>query len=105
MAQWGRDFDILVSPTMCIEPPRAGEVLAAAHEAKATPIQVLQMAIFASGLNMTGQPAISLPTHMAPSGLPIGVQLVAGPWQEAQLFRVAAQLEEALPWAGRRAAL
>ena len=105
VAQWGRDFDILVSPTMCIEPPRAGEVLAAAHEAKATPIQVLQMAIFASGFNMSGQPAISLPTHMAPSGLPIGVQLVAGPWQEAQLFRVAAQLEEALPWAGRRAAL
>jgi amidase len=105
VVQWGRDFDILVSPTMCTEPPRAGEVLAAAHEAKATPIQVLQMAVFASGFNMSGQPAISLPTHMAPSGLPIGVQLVAGPWQEAQLFRVAAQLEEALPWAGRRPAL
>jgi amidase len=105
VAQWDRDFDILISPTICTEPPKAGEVLAAAHEAKATPIQVLQMAVFTSGFNMSGQPAISLPTHMAPSGLPIGVQLVAGPWQEGQLFRVAAQLEEALPWAGRRPAL
>jgi amidase len=37
--------------------------------------------------------------------LPVGVQLVAGPWQEALLLRVAAQLEEALPWSGRRPAL
>ncbi|HUA96550.1 MAG TPA: amidase [Acidimicrobiales bacterium] len=105
VAQWGRDFDILLSPTISIEPPKAGEVLAAAHETGATPIQVLQMAVFTSGFNMSGQPAISVPTHMAPSGLPIGVQLVAGPWQEAQLLRVAAQLEEALPWAGRRPVL
>ena len=66
-------------------------------------LQVLQMVVFTAGFNMSGLPAISLPTHMAPSGLPVGVQLVAGPWGEAQLFRVAAQLEEALPWgaAGR----
>jgi amidase len=105
VARWGRDFDLLLSPTMSIEPPLAGEVLAAAHQAKSTPFQVLQMAVFASGFNMSGQPAISVPTHMAPSGLPIGVQLVAGPWEEALLFRVAAQLEEALPWGSRRPAL
>jgi amidase len=34
--------------------------------------------------------------------MPIGAQLVAGPWEEALLLRVAAQLEEALPWAARR---
>ena len=32
VAQWGRDFDILLSPTMTISPPRAGELLAAVHE-------------------------------------------------------------------------
>jgi amidase len=102
VARWGHDFDLLVTPTMSIEPPRAGEVLAAAHEAKAPPLPAMQMAAFCVGFNISGQPAISLPTHVAPSGLPIGVQLVAGPWEEALLLRVAAQLEEALPWAGRR---
>ncbi len=53
--------------------------------------------------NMNGLPAISLPVHQADdSGLPIGVQLVAGPWREAVLLRVAAQLEQRLPWADRR---
>jgi len=48
---------------------------------------------------MTGQPAISLPLGQSSEGLPIGVQLVARYGDEATLFRLAAQLEEALPWA------
>jgi len=63
---------------------------------------VFQMAVLTSGFNMTGQPAISLPTYMTDQGIPIGVQVVGGPWDEARLLRVAAQLEEALPWAERR---
>jgi amidase len=106
VVRWGRDFDVLVTPTMSIEPPKAGEVLAAAHESGGgVALQVFQMVVFTAGFNMNGLPAMSLPTHMAPSGLPVGVQLVAGPWGEAQLFRVAAQLEEALPWGSRRPAL
>ena len=65
-------------------------------------LQVFQMAVFTSGFNMSGQPAISLPVHATPDGTPIGVQLIAGPWEEAILLRVAAQLEQALPWAARR---
>ena len=107
-SRWGRDFDVLVTPTMAIEPPRAGEVLAAVHEGAGTgapALQVFRMAVFTSGFNISGQPAISLPPHVAPDGTPIGVQLVAGPWEEALLLRVAAQLEEALPWAGRHPAV
>ena len=103
--RWGEDFDLLLTPTMTIPPPRAGEVLAASHEAAATggpALPVLLMAAITSAFNMTGQPAISLPTHMSDDGLPIGVQLVGGPWDEAGLLRVSAQLEAALPWAGRR---
>lgn len=89
----------------------AGEVLAAVHAAAeggavgGPALQVFQMAVLTSGFNMTGQPAISLPTHVSPDGLPVGVQLVGGPWEEGLLLRVAAQLEQAVPWRDRRPAL
>ena len=52
--------------------------------------------------NQTGQPAISLPLHMSPDGLPIGVQLSAQYGDEATLLRLAAQLEQAAPWIDRK---
>ena len=51
---------------------------------------------------MTGQPAISLPLHETPDGLPLGIHLVAAVAREDVLLAVAAQLERAAPWAGRR---
>lgn len=103
-AQWGRDFDLLVTPTMSIQPPRAGEMLRMITENPGeVPGLVLQTVLFTSLFNMNGLPAISLPIHQAAdSNLPIGAQIVAGPWQEASLLRVAAQVEQLLPWADRR---
>jgi amidase len=108
VARWGEEFDVLLSPTMTIEPPRAGEILAAVHagaETGTTALQVFQMAALTSAWNMTGQPAISLPTHQTADGIPIGVQLVGGPWEEARLLRLASQVETSIPWADRRPAL
>jgi len=103
VARWGDEFDVLATPTMAIEPPRAGTVLEQVHDHPGqTPPDVVAMAAFTAPFNVTGQPAISLPMHQSDGGLPIGVQLVGGPWQEALLLRLSAQLEQAEPWAGRR---
>ncbi len=100
--RWGRDFDVLVTPTVAIEPPLAGEVLAQAHADPSTPpLAAFVMVAFTALYNITGQPAVSLPLAQAPSGLPVGVQFVGGPWGEAALVRLAAQLEAAAPWADR----
>ena len=103
VARFDDEFDLLVTPTMSIEPPRVG-LLGAVHAGAGTglpPVEIVAMAAFTAVFNITGQPAVSLPLFVAPSGLPVGVQLVAGPWREDRLVRVAAQLEQADPWAGR----
>ena len=61
----------------------------------------MALAVFTPAFNTTGQPAISLPLHVDDDGLPVGVQLVAAYGREDVLVRVAAQLEEAAPWAHR----
>src|SRR5207244_4811741 len=101
-ARWGRDFDVLVTLTSAILPPEAGKTLLAAHAAPEEPVpEVVASVSFTAFGNVTGLPAISLPLHSTDEGLPVGVELVAGPWQEGLLIAQAAELERALPWFGR----
>jgi amidase len=55
--------------------------------------------------NMTGQPSMSVPLHWSADGLPIGVMFAAKLGDEATLFRLAGQLEQAQPWFAKRPAM
>ena len=103
VARWGRDFDVLLTPTSAILPPLAGSVLAAQHAAPEAPVlETVASVSFTAFGNVTGQPAISLPLHWSAEGLPVGTMLTGAPFDETTLIRLAAQLEDARPWADRQ---
>lgn len=60
-----------------------------------------EFASFTPIFNATGQPAISLPLYHSDMGLPIGVQFAAPHGDDATLFQLAGQLEQAMPWKDR----
>jgi amidase len=100
---FGASFDMLVTPTMaCLPPPIGAWRAGTDQDALMALLNSYPMAVFTSLFNVTGQPAISVPIHHdRTSGLPVGVQLVAAPWREDLLLRVAHSLELAHPWTGR----
>ncbi len=100
---WETDgFDLLLTPTMPELPPPLGQFAATEDNPLAGMFRATPMVAFSAPFNITGQPAISVPLFQSEAGLPIGMQLVAAPAREDVLIRVAAQLEDALPWSDRR---
>ena len=96
----------MLTPTMAVEPPRCGAVWEGAElDPLMAVLNCYPMAAFTTPWNVTGLPALSLPLHQSPAGLPVGVQLIAGAWQEGTLLQLGTQLEAASPWADRRPVL
>jgi amidase len=89
-ATWWTTHDVLVTPTTAGPASELGEYLRSYVSGRGS--------AFTRPINVTGQPAISLPLGWPDDGLPRGVQLVAGYGREDLLVRLAARLEEALPW-------
>jgi amidase len=102
---WQGGFDLLLTPTTAEPATRLGEFDPQPEDPVAPIMRAVPLAVFTAMFNATGQPAISLPLHWTADGLPVGAQLVAPYGREDVLIRVAAQLEEAEPWAGRWPAL
>ena len=102
VAFWS-DVDVVLTPTLALPPVPVGwtfeDTDGDPHAAFAKQIRFTP---FTPLVNVTGQPALSLPLHWSDDELPIGVQLIGRPFAEATLLRLAAQLEQARPWADRR---
>jgi amidase len=100
---WDDDgYDLLLTPTLAEPPPVLGDVGRQDDGGFNAAGRSIPFAAYCAPFNVTGQPAMSVPLYWNEAGLPIGVQLVAAPYREDLLIRVAAQLEQARPWAHRR---
>ncbi len=99
MSDWWAGYDLLLTPTVGAPPPELGWFTAEGPEREGR--RISSFIPYTSQFNMSGQPAVSLPLHWTPDGLPVGVQLVGNYGREDLLVRVASQLEQAAPWADR----
>lgn len=122
LTEFFESYDLLLTPTMATPPPKIGEfdlpvALQRAADAliKTRSAGLLRYTTIVDDMidknlgwvpytqlaNLTGRPAISLPVHWTADGVPLGVQFVAPLAGEPVLIRLAAQLEQAVPWADR----
>ena len=97
VSTWEKHFDLLLTPTLAMEPPKIGWLY---DQGLTDPADFLmrctEMVPYCGWTNVTGQPAVSLPMSMSANGLPIGVQLIAPPFREDLLIMTAKQLEDAV---------
>ncbi|HET6627869.1 MAG TPA: amidase [Nocardioidaceae bacterium] len=96
-------YDVVLTPTLAQPPLRIGEIRDDADPARDFENQK-RFTPYTSAWNLTGMPAVSLPLHMTPDGLPVGVMLAGRPTEEHRLLALSAQIESAAPWRERHPA-
>ena len=93
--------DLWLTPTLAEPPLRLGELTSPEDDVSAPVRRMGRFSPFTHLANLTGLPAMSVPLHWNSEGIPIGVHFMGATGAEATLFRLAGQLEQACPWAGR----
>jgi amidase len=99
LALWD-DVDVLLTPGLAVT-----AIAAEGAYGRSAPLAINtagRFTPFTPVFNVTGQPAIALPAGLGSDGMPLSVQLVGRPGSENVLYSLAAQIEEARPWADRR---
>ena len=94
------DVDVVVTPGTALGPSRIGAYQR--RGAIATLLLVGARVPFQEIFNVTGQPAAVVPWGLDGDGLPLSIQLVGRPSDEATLLSLSAQIEQARPWSRRR---
>jgi Asp-tRNA(Asn)/Glu-tRNA(Gln) amidotransferase A subunit family amidase len=95
------NFDMLLTPTLGDLPVRLGTFEPPADDPLSLAGPLASFNPFCTLANVTGHPAMSVPLYWNTEGLPVGVQFIGRFGDEAGLFRLASQLESALPWADK----
>jgi aspartyl-tRNA(Asn)/glutamyl-tRNA(Gln) amidotransferase subunit A len=97
------EVDVLVTPTAPIPAPKLdagpGEIGAPLGALRSTLRRLTQP------FNITGSPAVTVPCGFSHDGLPIGLQLIGRPFDEARLLNLAYAYEQSTPWKDRHPAL
>ena len=94
-------YDVVLTPTLAQPPLPIGWTTEPADPWEQFE-RAWRFTPFTPPVNLAGLPAASVPLFWADDGLPIGVHLIGRAGEEALLFRLAAQLEQARPWSERR---
>jgi amidase len=127
LAEFLTRYDVYMTPTLAAPPPAIGRVTtppwAAGLMRAGMPLGLARLIPLAAGTiesvtlenlrgipftqlaNVTGVPAMSVPLHTFPSGLPLGIHFLADHGGEGLLLSLASQLEQAAPWQARRPSL
>ena len=100
IARWYSEggYDLLLSPTMRIPPTKLGAFEVTSEDPQKWLDLTRSFISFTRIQNLTGQPAMSVPLFWNENNIPIGVQFAGRFGDEATLFRLAGQLEQARPW-------
>jgi amidase/6-aminohexanoate-cyclic-dimer hydrolase len=105
LANFMSNYDVILQPT-CAQPPLPLGVLNTDSEDLQQMFNAMIAFIpFTAVYNLTGQPSANIPLHWNAAGLPIGTMFTTRYGDEATLFRLAAQLEQAQPWKDKHAPL
>jgi amidase/6-aminohexanoate-cyclic-dimer hydrolase len=92
------DVDVFLAPTLCTPPLRIGELDTMGSDLSQIAPTLRRYIPGTSMFNMSGQPAMSVPLAWSKAGLPLGMMFASRFGDEATLFRLAGQLEQARPW-------
>src|SRR3954447_586959 len=100
--EWSQQWDLVLTPALAKRPLKIGELDTCAPDPMQTFRNSSDFTPYTPFVNVTGQPAISLPMYQGEDGLPLAVQLIGPPVSEGLLLSVAAQLEREQNWQERK---
>lgn len=103
LAQAMANVDVLLTSTVPIEAPTIEQCTVKPGDP--LPAVLTQVPLLTRPFNLTGSPVISIPCGFTLSGIPIGMQIVGKPFDEAMVLRVAHAYEQATEWHRRRPSL